>query len=51
MKKFILWLASVFNVNLVDGNLFEVIGNDVIIKGNLKVTGGVTAYYVNKLND
>lgn len=41
MKKFILWLASVFNVNL----------NDVIIKGNLKVTGGVTAYYINKLND
>ena len=41
MKKFILWLASVFNVNL----------NDVIIKENLKVTGGVTAYYINKLND
>ena len=50
MKKFILWLASVFNVNLVDGAFFEVIGDDVIIKGNLKVTGGITYYCVGKIN-
>lgn len=51
MKKLILWLASVFNVNLVDGDFFEVIGDDVIIKGNLKVTGRVTAYWVDELKD
>lgn len=44
MKKFILWLARVFKVNVVDGNFIEKRGNDVIIKGELRVSGGVHCY-------
>lgn len=42
MKKFILWLARVFKVNLNE------IDGDLIIKGNLKVTGNVTMYYTDE---
>lgn len=44
MKKFILWLAKVFKVNVIDGSFIEKRGNDVFIKGNLKVSGDVTMY-------
>lgn len=42
MKKFILWLAKVFKVNLNE------IEGDLIIKGDLKVTGNVTMYYIDE---
>ena len=44
MKKFILWLAKVFKVNVIDGSFIEKIGNDVIIKGDLKVGGSISMY-------
>lgn len=47
MKKFILWLAKIFKVNVIDGSFIEKRGNDIIIKGNLKVSGDVTMYYFN----
>ena len=44
MKKFILWLAKVFKVNVIDGSFIEKKGNDVIIKGDLKVRGSISMY-------
>ena len=44
MKKFILWMAKVFKVNVIDGSFIEKIGNDVIIKGDLKVSGSISMY-------
>lgn len=44
MKKFILWLAKIFKVNVIDGSFIEKKGNDVIIKGDLKVSGNISMY-------
>lgn len=44
MKKFILWLARVFKVNVVDGDIIKKVGNDVIVQGNLRVGSGVHCY-------
>ena len=53
MKKFILWLAKVFKVNVIDGSFIEKRGNDIIIKGSLKVSGSISMYCleVEELND
>ena len=47
MKNFILWLAKIFKVNVIDGSFIEKRGNDVFIKGDLKVSGSVTMYSIN----
>lgn len=46
MKRFILWIARIFKVNVVDGDFIEKRGDDVIIKGNLRVDGSIH-YYCN----
>lgn len=46
MKKFILWLAKIFKVDVIDGSFIEKRGNDVVIKGDLKVSGSVSMYCV-----
>ena len=47
MKKFILWLPKIFKVDVIDGSFIEKRGNDVFIKGDLKVSGSITMYSFN----
>lgn len=44
MKKFILLLARIFKVNVIDGDIFERKGDRIFLKGDLFVKGGVTMY-------
>lgn len=46
MKKFILLLARIFKVNVIDGDLdfIERKGDRIFIKGDLFVKGGITMY-------
>lgn len=44
MKKFILLLARILKLNIIDGDFIERKGDRIFIKGDLFVKGGVTMY-------